>query len=182
MKFSVIKKEGEARRGVFETVHGTVQTPVEDFKAIQEELTRPSTSEEEAAFLEAAEEQLAALSYAHAGNMAAVALEPDIVVGDKHPAGVRRAERRVENVVADYVAESGSVARSVRNKRVYSLICIESSYDADVEHAVLFRPVGLRGVGDLVHRLKRGDLQVPMLQNSLHLQMFHAARTYPLLW
>lgn len=27
MKFSVIKKEGEARRGVFETVHGTVQTP-----------------------------------------------------------------------------------------------------------------------------------------------------------
>lgn len=27
MKFTVIKKEGEARRGVFETVHGTVQTP-----------------------------------------------------------------------------------------------------------------------------------------------------------
>ena len=27
MKFTVIKKEGTARRGVFETVHGTVQTP-----------------------------------------------------------------------------------------------------------------------------------------------------------
>lgn len=27
MKFTVIKKEGKARRGVFETVHGTVQTP-----------------------------------------------------------------------------------------------------------------------------------------------------------
>lgn len=27
MKFTVIKKEGNARRGVFETVHGTVQTP-----------------------------------------------------------------------------------------------------------------------------------------------------------
>lgn len=27
MKFNVIKKEGQARRGVFETVHGTVQTP-----------------------------------------------------------------------------------------------------------------------------------------------------------
>ena len=38
-------------------------------QAIQEELARPSTSEEEAAFLEAAEEQLAALSYAHAGNI-----------------------------------------------------------------------------------------------------------------
>lgn len=27
MKFTVIKKEGNARRGIFETVHGTVQTP-----------------------------------------------------------------------------------------------------------------------------------------------------------
>lgn len=27
MKFTVVKKEGNARRGVFETVHGTVQTP-----------------------------------------------------------------------------------------------------------------------------------------------------------
>ena len=27
MKFEVIKEEGNARRGVFETVHGTVQTP-----------------------------------------------------------------------------------------------------------------------------------------------------------
>ena len=27
MKFTVIKKEGNARRAVFETVHGTVQTP-----------------------------------------------------------------------------------------------------------------------------------------------------------
>ena len=27
MKFTVVKKEGKARRGVFETVHGTVQTP-----------------------------------------------------------------------------------------------------------------------------------------------------------
>ena len=26
-KFEVVKKEGNARRGVFETVHGTVQTP-----------------------------------------------------------------------------------------------------------------------------------------------------------
>ena len=27
MKFTAIKKEGNARRGIFETVHGTVQTP-----------------------------------------------------------------------------------------------------------------------------------------------------------
>lgn len=27
MKFTVLKEEGRARRAVFETVHGTVQTP-----------------------------------------------------------------------------------------------------------------------------------------------------------
>ena len=27
MKFTVLKEEGHARRAVFETVHGTVQTP-----------------------------------------------------------------------------------------------------------------------------------------------------------
>ena len=26
--FTILKKEGEARRGTFETVHGTIQTPV----------------------------------------------------------------------------------------------------------------------------------------------------------
>ena len=46
-----------------------VELLIQRIQAIQEELARPSTSEEEAAFLEAAEEQLAALSYAHAGNI-----------------------------------------------------------------------------------------------------------------